>query len=236
MNIIAHRCGTDLYPELTIQAAEHSLTLGADYIEMDVRFTADNVPVIVHDADAMKLFGEDKNISEISATEFLSFRHVGHRQYCSHTLDDMFDTLKAPILLHCKVSGQYIDEILRCICNNKYEDRAIMGLTQYEDAKRVKGFNPNIQTLAFMPSMDQCDAFINAGFDIIRLWEGWVTPEAIEKIHASQRKVWIMARGSENNITGYTTKENMKALFDLGVDGILIDEVKWAKQILNSIK
>ena len=48
MLIIAHRCGTDRYPEQTIAAARHSLQCGADFVEVDIRFTADHKPVVIH--------------------------------------------------------------------------------------------------------------------------------------------------------------------------------------------
>ena len=74
MKIIAHRCGTDRYPELTVAAARHSLAAGAAYVEMDVRFTADGVPVIHHDDTAAGLFGDPRRIAEMTLPEFLALR------------------------------------------------------------------------------------------------------------------------------------------------------------------
>ncbi len=48
--IIAHRGASDRNPENTILAFEQGLAQGADALELDVRATADNVPVVIHDA------------------------------------------------------------------------------------------------------------------------------------------------------------------------------------------
>ena len=88
MKIIAHRCGTDRYPELTVAAARHSLAAGAAYVEMDVRFTFDGVPVIHHDDTADGLFGDPRRISEMTLPEFLALRHKSDPAFCSHTMED----------------------------------------------------------------------------------------------------------------------------------------------------
>lgn len=47
---IAHRGASAAAPENTLAAFERALELGADGIELDVRLSADRVPVVIHDA------------------------------------------------------------------------------------------------------------------------------------------------------------------------------------------
>lgn len=46
---IAHRGAHQLAPEDTMPAIEKALDLGFEYVELDVRFTSDGVPVLIHD-------------------------------------------------------------------------------------------------------------------------------------------------------------------------------------------
>ena len=48
--IIGHRGGALEAPENTLAAVAHSKRVGADWVELDVRLSADGVPVIIHDA------------------------------------------------------------------------------------------------------------------------------------------------------------------------------------------
>lgn len=48
--VAAHRGGSHQWPENTIYAFERALEAGVHMLEMDVRMTADGVPVIMHDA------------------------------------------------------------------------------------------------------------------------------------------------------------------------------------------
>jgi glycerophosphoryl diester phosphodiesterase len=48
--VVAHRGGRGLGPENTLAACRIALGLGVDAVELDVRLTADGVPVALHDA------------------------------------------------------------------------------------------------------------------------------------------------------------------------------------------
>lgn len=48
--VIAHRGASAAFPENTIDAFEGARTLGADWVELDVRRTADEALAVVHDA------------------------------------------------------------------------------------------------------------------------------------------------------------------------------------------
>lgn len=49
--VVAHRGASAVYPENTLRAFEGAVEAGADVVELDVRLTADNVAVILHDLD-----------------------------------------------------------------------------------------------------------------------------------------------------------------------------------------
>ena len=91
MLLIAHRAGTDRYPEQTMAAGAFSLSEGADFAEFDVRYTKDsNVPVICHDENAKRLFGIDKRISDMTLDEFLALKRINDSTISPFTLDDLF--------------------------------------------------------------------------------------------------------------------------------------------------
>src|SRR3979490_1538948 len=48
--VVGHRGASGLAPENTLGAFELALSQGADALELDVRVSADGVPVVVHDA------------------------------------------------------------------------------------------------------------------------------------------------------------------------------------------
>ena len=49
--MVAHRGASSTYPENTLEAFEGAIAAGADAVELDVRLTADGIPVVMHDLD-----------------------------------------------------------------------------------------------------------------------------------------------------------------------------------------
>ena len=69
--IVAHRGEHDneAILENTVPAFDLAAAGGVDGIEFDVRWTADLEPVVIHDADARRVFGSDVVIAEIDFAE-----------------------------------------------------------------------------------------------------------------------------------------------------------------------
>lgn len=63
--VIAHRGYTAEHPENTLPALQAALDAGAPGIEFDVQFTRDEVPVLLHDADLLRMSGDTASIHDI---------------------------------------------------------------------------------------------------------------------------------------------------------------------------
>lgn len=80
MEILGHRgCVGDGTPENTRAAVESGLRSGADGVEVDVRLTADGVPVCSHDADLVREAGVDRRVRELTYAQLGAVRVRGHR-------------------------------------------------------------------------------------------------------------------------------------------------------------
>lgn len=230
--LIAHRCGPDIYPEQSIASARHALSLGADFVEMDIQYTSDGVPVICHDPNTARIFGVDCLVKDMTFAQFMTLRHVSDSSYPSHSLHDVLISGVSPILFHCKISGEPLNDLVRCIVSHGFEKQCVIGVLYAEDAERIKSLCKDIRVLAFMPKLEQLDSFLSGPTEIIRLWENWVTPERVSRVRAAGKQLWIMAGSPTEKGVGYTCEESMRWWMQLGVDGILVNDIRWAKQIV----
>jgi glycerophosphoryl diester phosphodiesterase len=64
--VVAHRGASSTHPENTLASFEAALSLGAPLVEMDVRLTADGVPVILHDPDVARTTGGRGSVHELT--------------------------------------------------------------------------------------------------------------------------------------------------------------------------
>lgn len=82
MLIIGHRGAAGIAPENTIESLQAGLDAGADMLEFDVRLTADNIPVLGHDAH---LHGR-----RISTTTLADLQSAGTVTTLASVLDEFF--------------------------------------------------------------------------------------------------------------------------------------------------
>ncbi len=66
---VAHRGAAKYAPENTIPSIEKAIELGMDYIEMDVRYTKDGVPVLMHDPKVDRTTNGEGPVSDYTLAE-----------------------------------------------------------------------------------------------------------------------------------------------------------------------
>ncbi len=86
--VIAHRGGSGLWPENTLYAFEQATTLGVDIIEMDVRSSADGVPVLIHDSSV------ERTTNGIGAVDQLTLAELQALDAAYHWSDDGGQTFR----------------------------------------------------------------------------------------------------------------------------------------------
>lgn len=67
--VIAHRGGAGEFPGETIYAFEEAIKIGVDVLEMDIRYTSDGEPVLMHNRSVLHTTGIDKNVEEFKSDE-----------------------------------------------------------------------------------------------------------------------------------------------------------------------
>ncbi|RDB42318.1 glycerophosphodiester phosphodiesterase [Halomonas sp. DQ26W] len=70
---IAHRGSSMAAPENTLAAIEQALMDRADYVEIDVKITADGEVVLYHDRSLQRLTGDPRNVRDLTLEELQAF-------------------------------------------------------------------------------------------------------------------------------------------------------------------
>ena len=77
--VVAHRGASAAEPENTLPAFEAAVEAGADVIELDVRLTADGVPVILHDPDVSATTDGSGLVHQLSSAQVKRLDASGDR-------------------------------------------------------------------------------------------------------------------------------------------------------------
>ena len=224
MRIIAHRSGPRTYPEQTVAAAREALALGADLIEIDVRFTKDKRLAVMHDPNAGRVFGVDKNVADMTADEFRTLKHKSNELYTGHVIEDYLEAGIAPILIHIKES-ETIPTLISTLKDYGYIDRAVLGITDIASVDVIRSIDKSIKILSFC-SADSIPKLIELKVDYIRLWEGWIkNGELVSAVRESSSELWVMSGNCDGYDVGEPGDENLARILAIAPDGILINDV-----------
>ncbi|AMD01082.1 glycerophosphodiester phosphodiesterase family protein [Halomonas chromatireducens] len=96
---IAHRGSSMAAPENTLAAVEQAIVDRADYVEIDVRLSADGEVVVYHDRSLQRLAGDPRNVRDLTLDELQAFdvgSWFGDAFVGEHipTLDEALETVR----------------------------------------------------------------------------------------------------------------------------------------------
>lgn len=111
--IIAHRGASAERPENTLSAFRRAVALEADGIELDVHVTADDVPVVFHDATLRRLTGAGGRVSRRRWAELKPLRVRG-----SEPIPRLVDVLKLTrglVVVQIELKAGPVEPVIRAV-------------------------------------------------------------------------------------------------------------------------
>ncbi len=238
--IFAHRGGAKLAPENTMAAFDNGLALGADGVELDVRLSADGVPVAFHDPSLDRTTNRSGPVEALSADE-LARVDAGYHFSNGTTHPFRGQAIGVPTLeatLRRFPSARVIVEmkgahaelaraVARVVRRTGAAERVCVGSFSQRSLDILRVEAPEITTSASQPE---------ARWTLHRAWVRWplgsrrpfvafqvperagrlrvVTPAFIRQVHREGRvlQVWVV-----------DTEADAERLLAWGVDGLITD-------------
>lgn len=223
---IAHRGDNELgrYTEHSFQAYDHAVINGADYLELDLQKTRDNVLVVSHDNNLGRVFGVDQDIEK---NNFQDLRNVKNRAgEPIHSLQEVFDRYKldkTKFMVETKDGQAGMEQILvKQIKQNGLENRILFESFSIDSLKKLAKLAPNIPRTQL--GGDYHDIGSNQYFS-----DGYYDKNAAEylKKHDKGYILW-----------GVNEPRKMRKMMANGVNGLITDfperlkNVMWQKTVL----
>lgn len=209
---IAHRGDNELgkYSEHSYQAYDHALASGADYLELDLQKTHDNILVVSHDDNLGRVFGVDQNINH---SNFANLRKVKNKSgEPIHSLTEVISRYKSDPKIKFMIEtkdgqAQMEQRLVSLIKKNHLEKRVLFESFSLASLAKLAKLAPEI------PRTQLGGDYHNVG-DNQYYSDGFYDPKAA-KFLAKHEKGYI--------VWGADTKKQMTRLIGHHVDGIITD-------------
>lgn len=239
--ICAHRGGAHLFPENTLEAFRASAEkYGCRFMEMDVRVTADGVPVVIHDEDVLRVTGTAGLVHELdlpqlqsldAAASFVSVQGESWagRGICIPTLEAVLRALPECIFsIDVKQRAPRCeDAVIGVIRECGMAANVLLGAEDGATSKRLRKMAPEAPSFFSRPAVIGFYAALRCG--LLR----WYSPphnsmQIPERAFGLPLVTTRLVRHAQRKgiaVIVWTVNEpaTMARLLDLGVDGIITD-------------
>lgn len=238
--VFAHRGGAALAPENTLAAFERGLACGADGLECDVHLSRDGVPVVIHDATLDRTTSARGSVCLLTAAELarvdagcrfsteqtFPFRDQG---VCVPTLEDVLRlTVDKWTIIEMKTGdaelGRAVVNVVRRldaierVCVGSFHRHSVAAVREEEAAIATSACESEARWTLYR-SWVRWPAFGNRPYSAFQVPEmagtmRVVSPRFVKQVHGEGAtvQVWVVDR-----------PDDMKRLFDWGVDGVISD-------------
>ena len=234
IEITAHRGYSAQYPENTLAAFRGAIALGADCIELDVRQTADGVPVVLHDASLLRTTGWDRDIGDVTYAEirklddgsWYSSQFSGER---IPTLEEVLRLAKhGGVELNVELKPEGNGTLARTVADllRQYgmRGRCVVTSANYELLKEIKRCDSRIKT-GYITSIIPTHATGMKDADAFSVRAAFLSAAGVRRLHAADKQVFAWT---------VNTGDAMRNMIAFGVDDLITDNPRLAMTEVSS--
>ncbi len=233
--ITGHRGSSGVAPENTMASYLLAIEHGADFGELDVQETADDVLILYHDKNYFRTAGDSSNVWEMPYDSIKGF-DVGSWKsevYAGEPIPlftDIIDSVNGRMSLNVeiKMNGhqdgltEHVMEVLR---EKGFADQCIITSFNWDAIDLVREQYPEFKVGYLFSKMPADVDVFAASVDLLSVKNKIVTAEFVEKAHKA---------GKEVHVWGKVDKpEEMVRLRDLKIDNVITNYPDRWREFLN---
>ncbi|MBO9411600.1 MULTISPECIES: glycerophosphodiester phosphodiesterase family protein [unclassified Ruegeria] len=229
--VIGHRGAAALRPENTMAAVLKAIEDGADWVEIDVQESADDVVIVAHDSDFMKLAGVptkvwDATMEDVAEIDIGSWFDPEYADERTPTLRQVLEAAKgkAKVIIELKYYGHDVDLENRVAALveefEMQDDIATMSL-KYPAVQKMEKLRPDWR--AGVLAATAVGDLSGLEGEFVAVNAGMATPGLVRSVQAAGKDIYV-----------WTVNDplQMSAMASMGVDGLITDDPALANEVL----
>ena len=232
--VMAHRGLSADAPENTLYAFSDAISVGADFIELDVQQTRDGVLVVMHDSNLKRTTGVNKDIWDVDYADIqnLDAGSWFDPAYANARIPTLEETLqfvdkRAKLNIEIKPTKHGSDtleqDVAELITQYQYTDACYVTSFSYGSLKKVKEVNPEIRT-GYLMSVAYGQFYSLKYADAFSLNKVFVTSQVVNAAHQQGKQIFAWTVNSMSEV---------RSLCNLHVDSIITDDPVMVQNVIS---
>jgi len=231
--IIGHKGASAIAPENTLKAFKKAIELKADMVEFDIHKTKDGEIVIIHDSDTLSTTGIQGLIKDMIMEEIKKL-DAGEGEKIP-TLLELIKVAKEKVGLQIEIkSSGLLGKLIKLLKEENLVNTSIVSSFAFGELVKLKNLEPKMKLGLLLPT------------ELVRVRQikRNILRAADKKFYAihphyniTDKKIVDFAHDNDLNVNVWTVndKDNMERLIEIGVDGIITDDISMANELLGRV-
>jgi glycerophosphoryl diester phosphodiesterase len=223
---IAHRGEHLHHPENTMPAFEEAVRLGADFIEVDVRTTADGKLVLSHDGNVDRCTDGKGEVAKMTFDEIRAL-DAGIKMGPEFkgtkvpTFDEVLDYARGKINIYVDVKQVAAKDLVQHIVDHGMADHVVIYSGRL--SKAIQEINPKLKIMPESVNVELVQRIVSELHPkVIAFGASDWKPEIIKLAKDSGAELYVDRQGSDHGVPT-DNPEGWQAAIDAGADGIQTD-------------
>ncbi len=237
--VFGHRGACALAPENTIPSFELAIEQGADAIELDVKLTADNQAVVIHDDSVDRTTDGKGIVNQLSLSEIkkLDAGNLFNQKFTGvqiPTLDEVFEHLGKRILIDVELTNYFsttddlIPIVAEIVKSHQMQTQVFFSSFLPQNLDQIRQLLPHTPAALLCQGGSQgmlarSEKYLNTSPELIHPKMSDVNQQLVKIEHDRRRRINVYTVNKDADIL------RMK---ELGVDGIFTDDPLNALKVL----
>ncbi len=221
--ITGHRGASGVAPENTMSSYLLAIDMQADYGELDVQETSDDVLILFHDKTYARTAGDTSNVWEmpydsIKGFDVGSWKSEEYRGERIPLFTDIIDSVNGRMKLNVeiKMNGHQdglTEHVLAVLQEKNFADQCIITSFNLDAVDKVRALDPSFTVGYIFSKMPTDRDVFAADVDVLSVKNVLVTEEFMDQAHAAGKQVHVWGKVDE--------PEEMVRLRDLKIDSAI---------------
>lgn len=198
--VAAHRAAHNIHPENSLSAIKHSIELGIDIVELDVKTTKDNIPVLMHDGSIDRTTNGSGRVEDYSLLELKEFKLVNPDGTLSEesipTFEEVLNLIHGNIMVDVDLKTDNVKPIVETVKKTKSQKYVFYFDNDYDVLKEILKLDKKAMLMPRAYSYEMADSALNLfSPKVVHIDPSFYTLKLTSVIASREARIWINALG-----------------------------------------
>jgi len=228
--VAAHRAAHNGYPENSISAIKHTIELGVDIVELDVKTTKDGIPVLMHDGTIDRTTNGSGKLENYTLLELKTFRlKMKDGTLTDKTIPTFEEALKVVhgnIMVDIDLKTDMVKPIVDVVKKTGTQKQVFYFDNDYNALKEIRYLDKNSLLMPRAYSYEMADSALKLfSPPVVHIDPSFYTGDVTSLIRTENARIWINALGEADEMIRKGAIETaMNSLLLHGANIIQTDE------------